>query len=349
MHAGFSQAHLQPRRPFIGSFATLTDITDRKNAEQALRESEQKFRQFFHSADDAILLDEITEDGLPGRFIEANEAACRRYGYSRDELLTMSPADLNTPDSAANIPAVMKSLLADRQCTFEMVNQCRDGKRIPVEINAHIIEMEGRDVILAIIRDITERKQAEEERRALETHLEGQKRIFYRETLLSVTEGKLDMCDESDVRPYFLTCEFIVNVRAPEEVSDARREIRGFCEEHGLAGEPLQALMIAVGEAITNALKHAGEGIVCAGARNGNLWVGVEDRGPGIESLILPRAVLLRGFSTKPSMGLGYCIMLEVADQIHLKTDNHGTVVILEKRLHERPAEISVDNLPDTW
>lgn len=74
-----------------------------------------------------------------------------------------------------------------------------------------------------------------------------------------------------------------------------------------------------------------------------------EDKGPGMESLILPRATLRRGFSTKPSLGLGYSVILDVADHILLKTDTHGTVVILEKWVSERDSGLSADNLPDTW
>ena len=69
----------------------------------------------------------------------------------------------------------------------------------------------------------------------------------------------------------------------------------------------------------------------------------------GIESLILPRVTLQRGFSTKPSLGLGYSIMLEVADHILLRTGPRGTTVILIKDLEEPTRTISADQLPDTW
>ncbi len=138
-------------------------------------------------------------------------------------------------------------------------------------------------------------------------------------------------------------------MREASQVAQARREVELFCGEHGLSGERLHSFMIGVGEAITNAIKHAGHGRVYAGTSRDSVWVAVADRGRGISSLILPRATLLRGFSTKPSMGLGYTIMLDVSDRILLKTGTHGTTVIQIKSLHEPLVATSAEQLPDTW
>ena len=219
----------------------------------------------------------------------------------------------------------------------------------PTEISAHLFDLGGKRVVLAIARDITERVRAQDERRALERQMEEQKRLFYRETILSVTDGKLDICDECDVMPYLADSELALEVGTAAQVSGARHEVEQFCRAQGLASDRRESFMIGVGEAITNAIKHGKEGNVYAGVRDGIIWVGVEDKGPGIESLILPRAVLLRGFSTKPSLGLGYCVMLDVADKVLLKTDEWGTLVILEKRLVEPSTQVSIRNLPDTW
>lgn len=457
---------------FAGSFAALTDITDRKHAEESLRESEQKFRQLFHNAGDAIFLYEMAQNDMPGRFIEVNDVTCRRLGYTRSELLTMGVLDIDAPEALDLVPEIVKSILEQGHSTFELVHMTKKGLRIPVEVSSHLFELEGRRVvlsiarditerklaeesirkseerfrnlfnragdalflhdlngrfvevneaacqtlgysrdellsltvsdvvqdydrsaldelwrslmasgpitvnaihrrrdgttipvegrlspfeyrdqllILAVVRDITERKLAEEERLALERHVEEQKRQFYRETIFSVTSGRLDICDDGELTPYRLASQITMEVRGAAQASAARRGIDEFCREHGLTGDRLAAFMIGVGEAITNAVKHGTRGYVYAGVRDERIWVGIQDSGPGIESLILPRAVLLRGFSTKPSLGLGYSVMLDVADQIHLKTDEHGTFVILEKRLAERNVELSLRDLPDTW
>lgn len=201
---------------------------------------------------------------------------------------------------------------------------------------------------IASLRARHERRAAEEERRALEQRLEDHKRKFYRETILSVTDGKLDISDSADVRPYLTSAEARISVEQASDVMHARQEVQAFLAEHGLAGEDQCAFMIGVGEAITNALKHGGRGRVYVGTTNGDVWVCVRDRGSGIESLILPRAVLRRGFSTKPSLGLGYSIMLDVADHILLKTGAHGTTVVLIKFLNAKPIA-TLDSIPDTW
>ena len=457
---------------FKGSFATLTDITDRKYAEESLLESEKKFRQLFHNANDAIFLYQMAQNGMPCRFVEVNDVMCERLEYNRSELLTMGPMDINAPEVLDRVPANIESILEQGHNTFELVHISKSGRRIPVEVNSHLFDMDGKKVVLSIARDITERKlveerlrkseerfrnlferaadglflhdlngrfievneaacytlgysreellkltvsdvvmdydisaldelwrnlmasgpmtvnaihrrrdgstiivegrlspfeyhdqllilavvrditeriRAEEERRAFEKHLEEQKRHFYRETIFSVTNGRLDICDESDVVSYRLNSEVSIEVRTTAEVPVARRQIEEFCRIHGLEGECLDLFIVGVGEAITNAVKHGTQGNVYAGLRNVSLWVGIQDNGPGIESLILPRAVLLRGFSTKPSLGLGYSVMLDVADRIHLKTDEHGTFVILEKALTESSTALSLNDLPDTW
>lgn len=136
------------------------EISGRKMSEEALRDSEKKFRQLFHNANDAIFLHEITEQGLPGQFIEVNDVACTRLGYGRDELLAMSPGDIDAPEYLGKIPVIAKELLEKGRVTFEMSHVSRDGARIPVEISAHVYKVNGKSVVLSIARDITERKRS---------------------------------------------------------------------------------------------------------------------------------------------------------------------------------------------
>lgn len=177
---------------------------------------------------------------------------------------------------------------------------------------------------------------------------EAQKRQFYRETIYSVTSGKLSISDQSAIDPLLETTELDIEVTDAASVSEARQLIRGFFEANGLQGSELDSFSIGAGEAITNSIKHARGGRVRCGVKDGAVWVASTDQGNGIESLILPKAVLLPGFSTKPSLGLGYTIMLEVADSILLKTGATGTTVVLIKKpgAHQ-PEGLAV--WPDTW
>ena len=323
--------------------AVARDITERKEAEESVRRSEERFRNLFERAADALLLHD-----LDGRFVEVNQAACEMLGYSHDELVALTVSDI-VMDYDRDALDTLWGDLPQRPIAVYVTHRRKDGSRISVEGHLSTIEYLGQVMVLAVVRDITERMRAEEERRALEQHMEEQKRLFYRETIFSVTGGILDICDDREIAPFLSTTRIEMEAHGPEQATTARHGVEVFLRECGLSGKRLDMFMIGVGEAITNSIKHGTEGTVYAGSGGESVWVGIADNGSGIASLILPRAVLLRGFSTKPSLGLGYCVMLEVADRVHLKTDEHGTVVILEKSLAEVCDEPSLDNLPDAW
>lgn len=178
---------------------------------------------------------------------------------------------------------------------------------------------------------------------------EAQTRQFYRDTIYSITDGKLSICDAREIKPILASAEIQIEVPDAAAVSSARNQVKACFEDRGLTGERLEDFITAAGEAITNAVKHGGGGCVRAGACDNQVWLAVSDRGPGIESLTLPKAVLLRGFSTKPSLGLGYSVILNISDSVLLKTDETGTTVVLYKSIVPADAEVSFSNLPDTW
>jgi len=134
------------------------DITDRKEAEEALRQSEHKYRQLFDTESDALFLIE-TETG---RILEVNAAGQALYGYSRDELVSMRTTDLSVePEATGSQPG--HALLTH--------HRKKDGAVFPVEITARHFELGGRDVRVAAIKDINFRVKAEEEKRKLEAEL----------------------------------------------------------------------------------------------------------------------------------------------------------------------------------
>jgi len=148
---------------------TLYDITDNKEAQEILKESEEKFRQLFHNANDAIYLYGLTEEGLPGKFIEINNVACKMLEYTRDEFLTMAPKNIAAPEIEDKIPIFLKNLKEKKHHTFEAIHVSKSGKKIPVEISSHVFNLNNNEVILAIARDITERKRVENELKQSET------------------------------------------------------------------------------------------------------------------------------------------------------------------------------------
>jgi PAS domain S-box-containing protein len=132
------------------------DITERKAAER-------RFEMLFNLASDAIM---ISEPG--GRFVDVNRKACERLGYSRDELLAMSPADINAPEFAALAQAWTQDLLRNGSAFIATVHVRKDGTSIPVEISTTVVDLGGRTAILSIVRDVTERKSAEAAQRRSE-------------------------------------------------------------------------------------------------------------------------------------------------------------------------------------
>ena len=149
-----------------GVVSAALDITDRYEAEQGLRRSEARFRALFENAADSIFMWDPQ-----GSFIEANQAACDRLGYTHEELLGMSPVDLDTADEARLVAERIDRLMVQGRAFFETTHVRKDGTTFPVEMNLATLDMGGRPAVLAIARDISERRRAEAERAALEDQL----------------------------------------------------------------------------------------------------------------------------------------------------------------------------------
>jgi PAS domain S-box-containing protein len=141
---------------------SITDITERKHAEDALHASEEKFHGIFDRINDGIHIHEIDPDGRPGKFIEINQSACRMLQYSRDELLGLGPLDLVAGYHSRPLEDIVGELLATGHAIFETMHIRKDGTFLPVEINAHVVSLQGKEVIVSVVRDITDRQCTEQ-------------------------------------------------------------------------------------------------------------------------------------------------------------------------------------------
>jgi PAS domain S-box-containing protein len=141
-------------------FTFVRDITARKQTENALRESDKRYRLILQSANDAIFLHEIGETA-PGRFIEVNDQACRMLGYTRDELLQMSIPNVFVPEQKERAPGVIKELTLTGKVVFQTEMLTKDGRRIPADVSNRLVELDGRPVVLSIVHDITDLKRNE--------------------------------------------------------------------------------------------------------------------------------------------------------------------------------------------
>jgi PAS domain S-box-containing protein len=95
--------------------------------------------------------------------LDVNKVAVQRLGYTREELMKMTPMDFDTPEFADEVPERIEELMKKGHLLFETCHVSKEGKDIPSEVNSRRIEYEGKSAMLSIARDITERKQAEEE------------------------------------------------------------------------------------------------------------------------------------------------------------------------------------------
>jgi PAS domain S-box-containing protein len=138
----------------IGALAIGRDITAIKQAEQRLQLMNFALD---HVAEAAYLIDE------QGRLTYVNEGACRTLGYSRDELLTMSVADFDPDWPADTWPGHWLDLQKNRSQIFEGRHRAKDGRILPVEINANYFEFGGQGYDLGLVRDISKRKRAQQE------------------------------------------------------------------------------------------------------------------------------------------------------------------------------------------
>ncbi len=148
------------------------DITKGKIAEDLIKEQEEKYRLLFNKASDFIFLYEIDDKARPLKFLEVNDYTAQKLGYSQEELIRMSPADLTAVEFHDD--ASTENQLKENS-KFERIWEAKDGTLINVEISNHNFKIQNRNVAIAIARDITERKRVEEEIRYINEELINQK------------------------------------------------------------------------------------------------------------------------------------------------------------------------------
>jgi len=142
--------------------AIFEDVTEKKNIEGALKQVEEKYFALFNSKTDITLLTEISDRGVPGRIIEANDQAVEITGYPREELLRLTPSDVSIyPLSGSE--EVAKQFLVGNTARIEHTIKCRVGRDFPAEIVLYKIMSGDRAYAIIAVHDITEVKRAEKE------------------------------------------------------------------------------------------------------------------------------------------------------------------------------------------
>lgn len=146
---------------FLVQKRNMGQIRMMKDLQVKLSENEARFRLLFDKGSDAILVNHISQDGEAGTFIEANDIACQLLGYTREELLELTPLNVLVPEHENTVAVIREKLMLDGMALTEVTALAKNGKRIPGEINAHLFNLNGKATVLSIVRDITERKSSE--------------------------------------------------------------------------------------------------------------------------------------------------------------------------------------------
>lgn len=166
-HSGYSWV-LESGRPwfdeagaFLGYMGSIVDINDRKQAEELLRRSEERYRLLF----DSVPLPTWVIDRKSTRFLAVNDAAVHLYGYSRMEFLTYTLADIRTAecqnDPVLSVPVYPETIPSPQQHR----HHTKDGAILTVEVSVFPLQLDGREVLLALVNNVTDRLRMEEQLR----------------------------------------------------------------------------------------------------------------------------------------------------------------------------------------
>lgn len=167
---------------------------------------------------------------------------------------------------------------------------------------------------------------------------EREQKRFSCEILLCITQGKLRLVDADEI-PTEGSLALELAVEDGNDYARLRSELRQIAERAGMRPEDVDDAVLLVGEVITNSIKHAGGGRCVIAVTPDRLVARVSDHGGGIRPEHLPAALLTPGFSTKVSLGMGFTLIMELADRVWLSTGPRGTIVQVEKQLVPAPTD----------
>lgn len=142
-----------------------------RQAKAPRQQGDELFRFLLEHAADAFFVMEAT-----GRIVDVNQSACDNLGYTREEFLTMSVWDMDEYWTSARFAEFWQQTTLGTPVTLEAANRRKDGTIFPVEIRAVMHETDGRQLALALVRDITERKRIEQALRESEEWKNGELR-----------------------------------------------------------------------------------------------------------------------------------------------------------------------------
>jgi diguanylate cyclase (GGDEF)-like protein/PAS domain S-box-containing protein len=156
-----------------------------------------RLQSIFDNMDEAVFLAPISPEGVHGNFVEVNETVCRRYGYSREELLNLNARTINPSANLDRIRSFGRRILREGRTLFTAIHVTKDGTQIPVEVMARHIQIDGQSYVMSVVRDMREQQllqKAEARFGHLMDHSWHEIYIFTSHSLqfIQVNQGALD-------------------------------------------------------------------------------------------------------------------------------------------------------------
>ncbi|WP_049985260.1 hybrid sensor histidine kinase/response regulator [Halobellus rufus] len=317
----------------------VQDVTEQKERERDLEQARKQADELFHGMNDSAWVIDRDE-----RFRAVNDAAVEALGYSRSELLSMGPHDIDDGLDGGEISRLIQEMPEDEVQVFETVHQTKGGERIPVEISSSLITYDGETMVLSTARDISDRKQREQQLAEFASVVSHDLR-----NPLNVAQGRLELareeCDSEHLADVARTHErmnaliddlLTLAKYGSQETTLERIELSAFVERCwrnvATAGATVEATVDRTVRAdrprlqqlfenlFRNSVEHGGQDVtVTVGALDDGFYV--EDDGPGIPPDERSK-VFEMGYSTiRDGTGFGLNIVEQVADEHDWRID----------------------------
>ncbi len=311
---------------------TLTQAARHYDLVRRLEVEQRLLRQLMEYSPDIIYFKDAQRC-----FTRVNQAKAELVGV-KDPTLLIGKGDWDffSPTEAARITQEDDRVIAEHKPVVDALHCFTppDGRLRWFSTTKVPLDGEAGGGLVGISRDITERKLSHEQLQSMTRRLveaEKKKKSFYTQVVRAVTGGRLHLIDLEELPPLGEVA-FEYRLDGSKNYSLARQAFRELARRGGFTEGESEDIVLAAGEAITNAVKHAVDGLCQGCITEEGLMIRVSDRGRGIRSEDLPESLFRAGFSTQVSLGLGYTLLLELVDSIWLVTSPLGTTLQLLKR-----------------
>lgn len=175
----------------VAVYAIYRDITSRKVSERTLREKEEKYRSLFQQSNDAIIIHD-----LEGNIIDFNDGVLKLSGYAKDEIRAMKIGDMHPADQMAKFARALKNVAEKGSANIEVSLLKKNGDIFLAEVSSRVIEVGGSKMVQAIVRDISERREAEIRLRESEERYRELVEKAGAAVLIDDRAGKLQYCNK---------------------------------------------------------------------------------------------------------------------------------------------------------